>query len=81
MAEFYLLSIIYAPGSILGIEELRRKILSYISVVNLIDWPRLGHNLDNLAFKYLNDPDSFLRKIFINYLKIESLLLYGNLSL
>ena len=81
MAEFHSSSIIHAPGSVLGIEELRRKILSYTSVVNLTDWPGLGRDLDNLAFKHSNDPDSFLRKIFVDYSKMESLLLCGNLSL
>ena len=81
MAESHLSSTIRTPKSILGIEELQRKILSYISIVNLIDWPKPSRNLDNLALKHLNDPNSFLRKIFVNYSKIESLLLCSNLSL
>ena len=66
MALYHSFSTIYAPGSILGVVEIRQQILSYTLMINIIDWCGLGRNVKDLTIKHLKDLEYFLFMLFSN---------------
>ena len=66
MALHHSSSTVYAPGSILGVAEIRQQILSYTSMINITDWCGLGRNIKDLATKHSKDLEYFLSMLFFN---------------
>ena len=79
MAHFY--SIIHSSGSILGVAEIREQILSYTSVLNVIDWCSLGRNIQALTLNYSEDLEYYLNKLFLSPTYIIEVLSYSTVSL
>ena len=79
MAHSY--STIYCSGSILGVAEIREQILSYTSVLNVIDWCGLGRNIQALTLNHSEDPEYYLNKLFLSLTYIMEVLSCGTVSL
>ena len=75
MAHFN--SIIHSPSNILGVVEIREQILSYTSVLNIIDWCGLGWNIQALTLNHSEDLEYYFNKLFLSPIYIIEVLSYG----